>query len=212
MADPLTLTAVGAVVLTEGIKFLYQLAGEVLKRWRERKNAGKSATVEPADVELPSNAFDGQLERPQVNLEAVQRLEQDLRDLRAAVADYAQGIDTVNPRNEQLLQTADALRHAMEAVYGQRITFHGEPRPPSGPSAVGEANVDEVLGYVAGLRASKIVGGSATGRVTAKRVEAGGQAVGLDVGTLGREDRFEDRRSPSQDDGADKGGTGPADT
>ena len=188
MADPLTLTAVGAVVLTEGIKFLYQQAGEVLKRWRERKDAGKSATTEPAEVELPSTAFDGQLERPQVNLEAVERLEQDLRDLRAAVADYAQGIDNVDPRNEQLLQTTDALRHAMEAVYGQRITFLGEPRAASGPSAVGEANVDEVLGYVAGLRASKIVGGSVTGRVTAKRVEAGGQAIGLDVGTIGPDD------------------------
>jgi hypothetical protein len=208
MADPLTLTAVGAVVLTEGIKFLYQQAGEALKWWRERKDAGKSATIEPVEVELPSNAFDGQLEKPQLNLEAVQKLEPELRELRAAVADYADGIDKVDPRNEQLLQTADALRSAMEAVYGQRITFHGEPRAPSGPSAVGEANVDEVLGYVAGLRASKIIGGSATGRVTAKRVERGGQAVGLDVGTLGSDDR----RPPSRDDGADVGGTGAADT
>jgi len=188
MADPLTLTAVGAVVLTEGIKFLYQQAGEVLKRWRERKDAGKSATTEPAQVELPPAAFEGQLEQPQVNLEAVERLEQDLRDLRAAVADYAQGIDNVDPRNEQLLQTTDALRHAMEAVYGQRITFLGEPRTASGPSVTGEANVDEVLSYVAGLRASKILGGSVTGRVTAKRVEAGGQAVGLDAGTIGSDD------------------------
>jgi len=185
MADPLTLTAVGAVVLTEGIKFLYQQAGEVLKRWRERKDAGKSAATEPAEVELPSAAFEGQLEQPQVNLEAVERLEQDLRDLRAAVADYAQGIDNVDPRNEQLLQTTDALRHAMEAVYGQRITFLGEPRAASGSSVTGEANVDEVQGYVAGLRASKIIGGTVTGRVTAKIVRPGAQAVGLDVGTIG---------------------------
>ena len=185
MADPLTLTAVGAVVLTEGIKFLYQQAGEVLKRWRERKEAGKSATTEPAEVELPSDAFEGQLEQPQVNLAAVERLEQDLRDLRAAVADYAQGIDNVDPRNQQLLQATDGLRHAMEAVYGQRITFLGEPRTASGPSVTGEANVDDVLGYVAGLRASKIVGGNVTGRVTAKIVRPGGQVIGVDVGTIG---------------------------
>ena len=43
MADPFTLGAVGAVVLTEGIKFLYGQAGEALKRWRERKAAGKNA-------------------------------------------------------------------------------------------------------------------------------------------------------------------------
>jgi hypothetical protein len=188
MADPLTLTAVGAVALTEGIKFLYQQAGEVLKWWRERKEAGKSATTEPAEVELPSDAFEGQLEQPQVNLEAVERLEQDLRDLRAAVADYAQGIDNVDPRNQQLLQATDGLRHAMEAVYGQRITFLGEPRTASGPSAVGEANVDDVLGYVAGLRADNIIGGSVIGRVTAKRVEAQGRVVGLDAGTIRSDD------------------------
>jgi hypothetical protein len=39
MPEPVTLTAasIGAVALTEGIKFLYGQAGELLKRWRERK-------------------------------------------------------------------------------------------------------------------------------------------------------------------------------
>jgi hypothetical protein len=189
MVDPLTLTAVGAVALTEGIKFLYGQAGEALKRWRERKAAGKTAGAEPVDVALPSDAFAGQLERPQLHFETVGRLEQELRDLRATVADYAQGIDKVDPKNDELLQTVDALRQTMEAVYEQRITFAGEPRPPSGPSVVGEANVDEVLGYVAGLRARRIIGGSATGRVTVKRVGRGGQAVGLDVESIGPEAR-----------------------
>ena len=187
MADPFTLTAVGAVALAEGIKFLYGQAGEALKRWRERKSAGKTAELEPVDVQLPSRAFAGQLVQPQLHLDAVGRLEHELRDLRAAVADYAQEIDEVDPSNHELLQTADALRHAMEVVYGQRITFAGEPRPPSGPLAGGEANVDEVLGYVAGLRAEKIIGGSAAGRVTAKRVGPGGQAIGLEVKTIGPE-------------------------
>jgi hypothetical protein len=201
MADPLTLTAVGAVALTEGIKFLYQQAGEALKRWRERKAAGKSAAVESVEVQLPSNAFAGQLERPKLHFEAVGRLEQELRDLRAAVADYAQGIDEVDPSNEQLLQTADALRQAMEVAYGQRITFRGEPRSPSGPLAVGEVNVDEVRGYVAGLRARDIISGSAAGRVTAKRVEAGGRAIGLDVGTIGPGASHSSPREDAEDEG-----------
>ena len=73
----------------------------------------------------------------------------------------------------------------MEAIFGQRITFRGELRPPSGPFAVGEATVDEVLGYVAGMRATGISGGSASGKVMAKRVGPGGQAIGLDAGTIG---------------------------
>jgi len=44
-----------------------------------------------------------------------------------------------------------------------------------------------VLGYVAGLRARRIIGGSVTGRVTAKRVGPGGQAIGLEVDTIGPE-------------------------
>ena len=101
------------------------------------------------------------------------------------MADYAQGIDEIDLGNEQLLQTIDALRQAMEAVYCQRITFRGESLSPSGPLAIGEANVDEVLGYLAGIRARKIVSGSARGGVTAKRVEPGGRAIGLDIGTIG---------------------------
>jgi hypothetical protein len=200
MPDPVTLAAVGGFALTEGIKFLYGQAGEALKHWQERKKAKAAAAaeaseaveaveaapaLEPVQVTLPADAFDGQLRDPRLHLEAVERLEQDLRDLRAAVADYAQGIDEVDPKDEQLLAKVDALRQAMEAVYGQRIAFKGEPGPPSGDAVVGEAKVGEVLGYVAGLRARRILGGSVIGRVEADSVGPGGQAVGLEADTIG---------------------------
>jgi hypothetical protein len=189
MADPLTLAAVGAAALTEGIKFLYAQAGEVLKRWRERKAANVTVvsgeTTEPVEVELPASAFDGRLESPRLDLEAVGRLEGDLRALRAAVADYAQGIDEVDRGDRPLLEAVDGLRQVMEAVYGQQITFVGEQRPPSSARVVGEAKVDEVLGYLAGLRAKRILSGSVTGRLEAKRVGPDAVAVGLDVDTIG---------------------------
>lgn len=188
MSDPLTLAAVGAVALTEGIKFLYGQAGEALKRWRERKAAGATPEVaEPVQIALPAAAFEGRLTEPRLHLEMVERLERDLRDLRAAVADYAQGIDEVDPADRALLEQVDGLRRAMEAVYGQRLTFKGEQRPPSEAGVVGEAKVEEVLGYVAGLRAKRIIGGSVTGRVEAGTVGPGGEAVGLEVDTV--EDR-----------------------
>jgi hypothetical protein len=188
MADPLTLATVGAAALTEGIKFLYTQAGEAIKYWRERK-AGKAtstelATPEPFSVELPPDTFQGQLRNPRLHMEAVAQLEQELRDLRAAVADYAQGIHEVDPNDEQLRETVDGLRRAMEAVYGQRILFKGEPAPSSGV-VLGKAKVEEVLGYVAGLRAKRIFDGTVTGRVEADRVGPEGQAVGLDVDTIG---------------------------
>jgi hypothetical protein len=188
MADPLTLAAVGAVALTEGIRFLYGQAGEALKRWRERKQAASGsaeALAEPIPVELPAAAFEGQLHDPRLDLEAVERLEQDLRDLRAAVADYAQGIDMVDPNDRRLLEALDGLRQAMEAVYGQRIVFKGEAGTSSGTVVTGEAKVKEVRGYVAGLRARRIIAGTATGRIEADTVAPEAEAVGLEVDTVG---------------------------
>lgn len=190
MADPLTLTAVGAAALVEGIRFLYGQAGEALKRWRERKAAAKAAgpdagTTLPVSAELPPAAFEGRLQDPRLDLRVVARLERDLLDLWQAVAGYAHGIQEVDPGDRRLLEVVDALRRTMEAVYGQRLTFKGEARPASGPAAAGEARVDEVLGYVAGLRARRVVGGTVTGRVDAGTVGPGGQAVGTDLDSVG---------------------------
>jgi hypothetical protein len=191
MADPFTLAAVGAVALTEGFKFWYQQAGETIKRWQQRMAAVKGAEPVPVKVELPSTAFAGQLEQPRLNFEVVARLEEDLKDLRATLA--ADGAEQVDTADEALLQTVDTLRGAMEAAYGQRITFAGETsRPPSGPLAVGEVHVDDVFGYAAGLRARKIIGGHTVSRSTAKRVAPGAQLVGLEADTIGEEARNRD--------------------
>jgi hypothetical protein len=186
MTDPFTLAAVGAVVIAGGIKFLYGQAGEALKRWGERKAARKDAGAEPVDAQLPPDAFEGQLEQPQLHFEVVEQLEQELRDLRAAVAEYAQGVDAVDVDDPGLLQTVNALRRAMEAVYGQHITFKGEPGAVSGaPLAVGKAQVEVVRGSVAGLRAGRIIKGKAIGELKAKIVEPGAEASGLKVDELG---------------------------
>ncbi len=98
------------------------------------------------------------------------------------MADYAQGIDKIaSPANDQLLKIIDALRCALEAVYGQHITFRGESRETSGPIVTGQVKADQVLGYVAGLRAKRILGGSAFGRAVAGEVAAGEEAIGVDL-------------------------------
>ena len=65
VSDPLTLAAVGAVALTEGIKFLYGQAGEALKRWRARQQAASAEA--PVAVELPADAFEGRLHDPRLD-------------------------------------------------------------------------------------------------------------------------------------------------
>jgi hypothetical protein len=191
MLEPITLSALSAVALTEGIKFLYEQAGEVLKRWRERKDAAHGSTLqlpsaEPVEVRLPS-VFAGQLSAPQIHFDAVERLETQLWEIRHDLSDYTEGIERVDMSNEHLLRGIDALRQLLEAIYQQRLTFQGEHRPASGPVVKGHIDVDEVAGYAAAVRARIIVSGEVTAEAKSKRVETGGQLTTIDVDTIGGE-------------------------
>lgn len=188
MVDPFTLSAIGAVAVTEGIKFLYGQASELIKRWLDHKEAAKNASsqlsaTEPVDVKLP-DVFDGQLTHPQIHYDVMDRIGDQLRELRKDLADYADGIEKVNMDDKGLLQTVDALRQSVEAVYQQRLTFKGEQRAPSGPVAESSIDVDEVAGYVAGIRARHIAGDVKVD-AHAKRVDQGGQFIGIDADTIG---------------------------
>ena len=189
MVDPLSLSAIGALAITEGIKFLYGQAGEILKRWRERKDAAQDAsaqmnTTEPIDLTLPA-VFEGQLIAPQIHFDAVGRLQEQLRELRKDLNDYADGTEAVDPTDQHLLHNVDALRQLLEAVYQQRITFKGEQHPPSGPVVEGRIDVEEVAGYTAAVRARQIVSGSVKADAKAKRVEPGAQVIGIDTDIIG---------------------------
>ena len=191
MLEPLTLSAFGAVALTEGIKFLYAQAGEVLKRWRDRKDAahGTASASQPppaesVDVRLPA-VFEGQLSAPQIHFEAVHRLEAQLREGRKDLSDYAEGIEAVDPANDNLLRRIDVLRRLLEAIYQQRLTFQGEHRPASGPVVKGRIDVGEVAGYAAAVRARVIASGQVTGEATSQRVAPEGRFITIDVDTIG---------------------------
>ena len=69
MTDPITLGAIGAIALTEGVKFLYTQAGALIESWRKRRDAKTSAMAGPADDEEPQLAplaqsaeLDGQID------------------------------------------------------------------------------------------------------------------------------------------------------
>ena len=186
--EPFTLGAIGAVVLAEGIKFLYNQAGEVLKRRREHREAAATGTptAETVPIETtPPPIFEGELAPAKIDFDATERLEQDLKDLRKSLVDYADDIEPVDPKNENLLKVVDALRQAMEAIYHQRLTFKGEQRPSSGPIVEGRIDVEEVAGYVAAVRADVIESGRSTGVTDVERVEEGGEAIGVDVKRIG---------------------------
>ena len=189
MAEPLTLAAVGAVVLNEGVKFLYNQAGEVLKRWRERKKGGAEGPrtrLRSRVVSSPRRSWRGRCSRWSTTTTAWSRSNPPCGSCGAALAPYAQGLDEVDPADAQLVSKADALRRQLEAVLGQRITFRGEQREPSGtPVVVGTALVGRLAGEAAGVLAGAIEGGGVRGELSADEIEAGGEGYGVKVDRIG---------------------------
>jgi len=177
--EPVTLALVGTTVLTEGIKFLYAQAGEVISRWRQRRD-------EP--VPVPADApLEGTLKPVTVDPAAMERLEGEIVKLRRALTPYLDDVapEPVDPDNPNLIEVTDGLRRSLEAVLRQRIRFKGEAGNPSGPLVEGEVNVDDVLGYVAGVRARSIEGGQVKGTAKAKRVGPGGTLTSVDADRIG---------------------------
>lgn len=191
MTDPLTLTTISNTVLTEGVKFLYGQASEVLKRWRDRRHADGNAEEAPASpmVVRAPGVLDGELAPIVIDFGAVNRLAPELRSLRSELEGYVEDGVPVEPGDVTLLGVADALRRVLETVYGQRITFQGEQRTESGPTIGGSVDVEEIAGYAAAVRARRLISGQITGHATARRVGRGGELVVLDFGTVGEPER-----------------------
>jgi len=184
MSDNLTWGVVGVGVVTEAIKFLYGQATESLKRWREHKGADNPPNEIPTNNPVP-DILEGNVQPLVIHLDAVGQLESEIKQVRTYLSNYADDAEDVTLDNSHLLEEVDALRRMLEAVYRQRLTFKGEQRFASGPIVEGGVSVEEVAGYVAGVRARAIQGGFVRGIVEARNVISGGEAVGVDIDTIG---------------------------
>ncbi|CAM5668241.1 hypothetical protein SAVIM338S_06957 [Streptomyces avidinii] len=183
MSDELPLAALTATALTEGVRFLYEQAGALLARRRERAAEEDSPT--PPVVAEPQ-------ELPAADPVLVERFEGELRALRADLHEYACGVDPVTTADRDLLGRVDALRRVLEAIHGTPLLFAGEPDgtgeqgQPDGPGAPavvrGRVDTEEVAGYVAAVRARRATG-TIEGHVRVKRVEQGGEVIGVDLGS-----------------------------
>jgi hypothetical protein len=182
--EPFTLAALGGVALTEGIKFLYNQAGEILKRRRDRKQ-GADAGAEATPVETPA-ILEGTLNPITVDLNAADELAEHLKALRAELNEYAQGIDEADPQDETVLEATSALRDAVESIIGQRITFTGEDREPSGtPVVTGTLRVKNLRGRGTGAEVEEVLSGEVTGTAEADTVEKGADLAGLRAKSVG---------------------------
>jgi hypothetical protein len=175
MGDPLSLSALGAVAITQGIKFLYGQANELLERRRERKKTGLEPT-EPVPIKN-SEVLAGQLKPLLVDYDRLEQVYEDMTALTLELAKYNYGEVAPGP---EVAKKVDELRRALEAVYGQRITFKGETdRESSGTTLSGEARATLVKGLVAGVDVGSVSGGAhVEGKAEGETVEGSGSVIG----------------------------------
>jgi hypothetical protein len=185
MADALTLAVVGAAALTEGIKFLYGQAGELLRRRWERSEAKTQGTGDPLAEPLPAPppgvlAGDpGPLVADPVALDGLAR---ELAELRTVLEPYVMGQRPVTADDLPLLERVDALRQGLEAVYGRRLSLVGEQREPSGTRVEGVAEAQTVRGVVAGASVEDLSGvAEVKGTARVGDVEEHGEVFGTEI-------------------------------
>jgi hypothetical protein len=176
VTDPLSLAVLGGAAATEGIKFLYGQAAEVIKSWRARRKDRE----QPLEVPIVENSvLDAQPTGTTVDPAVLERADTTMLKLWQHLAPYAQDLETVEDTDMELARAAGELRALLEAAYGQRFTFRGERREPTGT----RVSVEQVLGTVAGLAVGVEgdIGPAATVEVrqNAEEVTAEGTVIGV---------------------------------
>jgi len=180
MTDPITWGVLGGWALSEGIKFLYGQAAELLKAHRERK-AHKSKGPAEGQIDVPlvsTDVLDGTPTSTLVNLDALEQQEPSLVKLMGGLAPYAQGLADPDPQDAELARVAASVRAVLEAVYGQRFTFRGEQREPTGTRVHVKQVLGRVSGPVKGVEADLVPGAQFDVHQQATSVEQEGSMTG----------------------------------
>jgi hypothetical protein len=180
MMEPFSLAALGTVALTQGITFLYNQATEILKRRRERQAAAEAVPVETQEV------LEGELQPVAIDPAAADELAEELKLLRAQLGEYAQGTEEADPSDASVVRATEALRDAIESIIGQRITFKGEQREPSGRAVVtGTVRAREIRARASGVDADSIGEAEVRGDVQADVIGEGADVAGVRARSIG---------------------------
>jgi hypothetical protein len=181
----LTLAGVGALALSEGVKFLYSAAGDLLKRWLDHKQKPDAEPQLQVEVRLPE-AFSGQLHPATVDADALTRNEAALTDACQRLSLYAAGVKPIEPSDPELLKKTDELRAVLERILNQTITLKGEGRPPSGSPVVrGTVTAQTVSGELGGVHGENVLSGLVEAKVDVGSVQSGAEVYGVKVKNIG---------------------------
>ncbi len=174
--DPLS--AFAAAALTEGVRFLYQQAGEFLSAWRARRR--DKAAAAPRALDTPDTVT---VTRPRPLADSpsseTEKVLEQLKDLAEPIQS-----GQIDPASPAARATIEQLRDLVEAALQAPVQFAGEPPRPL---RVSDINVvaQQVASRVTGLRAdlAKLPGGSEIYGVHVQTgdVQAGGEVTGVDL-------------------------------
>lgn len=134
-----TLNSVELSALTEGVKFLYAQAGELLTRRRAaRDRAAEEQRSAPEDLvaplDPPGTAFALPEHRAAASLAVVDAKSGELLRARQAVEAFLLGDASDLSSDQRALLAVERLRSLLEEVYGVSLTFAHEDRARHKPS------------------------------------------------------------------------------
>jgi hypothetical protein len=164
----LPLASVETAVLTQGVTFLYQQAGELLRRRREAKDRSTdTATTQQKTQQVPKEDKSGNV-RPMLEAQGLPALEPPneafaadsigrklpipavLDELSSSLLEAYRNLDTYllgdepfEPNSMATLQAVDRLRRLLEQIYGTRLTFAGEQRHYTNEHSVTISHIQE---------------------------------------------------------------------
>jgi hypothetical protein len=130
MNEWMNMSALGTMVLQEGVKFLYEQATAALKR-----KLMPHADAPHAPPRLPP-IFDQASGPLSYHVDKIEAVEDPLRTLSQMVSKWASGAEPINPADPEFMRVVSALRLVMEHVFQQQLTFKGERR-----------SADDLLGH-----------------------------------------------------------------
>jgi hypothetical protein len=192
MGEPISLALVGGVVLTEGVKFLFDQASSLIRAARERRAAAKEVASETPEVVVVPVPDTGVLDGPVAGTVDVSLLDQEKRrliKLAGALAPYANGDAEIDTNDGELLAAVADVRTLLEALYGQRLTLRGENRERSGTTVDVRQVLGTVRGSAVGVEADSVQDATVHVDQSATAVEAGGLITGVKFGSVGGQGR-----------------------
>ncbi|WP_157129448.1 hypothetical protein [Nocardia amamiensis] len=177
MVDPITVAILGAA-FTESIRFLYEQASELLRR-RNGIGADEASTT-PIQVPVPEAApLDARPRALTADPDILESRHKRIAKLAAEIAQVAQEWISTEDVEAQTEQSAGELRAVLEEVYGQRLTFAGENREPTG-TKVSQVIDTFTAGDVTGMETRTGTVGDATIQQKVRQMD-GGNLTGVRI-------------------------------